>query len=80
MARTKQPKTNVQIVRDLMEFSKFGALSQMFIIDAITKQAALVAKSRPSDYPAGGFVEPTAWIGVAKEIEARMAEAYGRGM
>ena len=64
----RKPETNVQLVKRLMEFSKYGALSQMFIIDALIKQAQAVAKSAPKDYPPNSMVNPEAWIGVAREI------------
>jgi hypothetical protein len=69
-------KTNEQIVRDMMNFSKFGALSQMFIMDALTKHANAVAASTPADYPEGSMVHPEAWIGVAKEISEKLKEHY----
>lgn len=76
--KKEKRKTNVQIVTDLMEVSRYGALSQMFVIDALTKWSAKVAASKPSDYPADGLVDGRAWIGVAKEIQDRLNEAYSR--
>ncbi|WP_166296872.1 hypothetical protein [Bradyrhizobium sp. 2S1] len=37
-------KTNVQFVRDLMEHSQFGAMTQLFVLDALDKWSGMVAK------------------------------------
>jgi hypothetical protein len=68
-------KTNEQIVRDLMRFSRFGALSQVFVIDAIRKHADRVARATP-DQIGDGLISAEAWIGVAQEIKAIMDQAY----
>jgi stalled ribosome rescue protein Dom34 len=47
----RKPETNVQLVKRLMEFSKYGALSQLFIIDALLKQSEAVSRSTLTDYP-----------------------------
>jgi hypothetical protein len=72
--------TNEELVAHMMRFSNFGALSQMFIVDAITKAAEAVANSKPEDYPPERMmmVTPEAWIGVAQEIKATMDEFYNR--
>lgn len=65
-------KTNESIVRDIMRNSRFGALSQVFVMDALQKLADAVAASKPKDYPKNSFVHPEAWIGVAKEIQEKL--------
>ena len=72
----KKQKTNVQIVKEIMEFSDFGPLAQMFIIDAITKQAEAVSKTTAKDYPENMMIHPEAWINVAKEIKEKLEKAY----
>ena len=76
--RTKQRMTNVEFVTELMEFSQCGALSQIFIIDAIMKHADAVAKADAEklDHP---LIRGQAWIACAQEIKARMEAQYGRG-
>ena len=71
-------KTNVETITDIMEFSNFGAMAQVFVIDAVTKMAGLVARSKVEDYPENGFINPEAWIGVAKEIEGKLNKEYIR--
>jgi len=74
MKKSKRPLTNIEIVVDAMRFSEYGAMAQVFIIDAIQKHADRVAKSVPSDYPPNQFISPEIWIGVAKEIQSKMKE------
>lgn len=72
-------KTNVQIVADLMNYSEYGAMSQLFIIDAITKQAEAVAKMDPEELEKSKsfqLINPRAWVGVAKEIQERLNKMY----
>jgi hypothetical protein len=70
-AKHKEPKTNVEFVTDLMEFSRFGALAQLFIIDALDKWSKIVADAPPIEHP---MVNGTAWKGVAAEIQRKIAE------
>jgi hypothetical protein len=66
--KQKRPRTNVEFVKEMMEFSEYGAMAQLFIIDALYKQAKIVSKSKVEDYPENGFIHPESWIGVATEI------------
>ena len=70
--KTKR-KTNEQIVMGIMRYSRHGALSQLFVMDALYKFSKLVAESKPKDYGKNPFVHPEAWIGVAKEIRDALA-------
>ena len=83
MAKARKPKplTNVQLVTQIMNVSKFGAMSQIFIIDAILKQAEAVARMPLEDLKAAmannGMVSAQAWHGVATEIADKMkAQGY----
>lgn len=68
-------KTNVERIVDVMQFSAYGALSQVFVVDAVVKHAEAVAKATPDELAAmeGGPVSPAAWQGVAREIAGKMA-------
>lgn len=68
----KKRKTNVQIVTDIMNNSEYGALAQLFVMDALTKMSKTISKTQVSDYPPDGFVAPESWIGVAKEIRKKL--------
>lgn len=77
--KTSDPKTNVQVVTDLMEFSKYGAMAQLFVIDALSKVAKKVALSPPEAFASmeGGFINPEVWKGVAREISEKLALHLG---
>ena len=79
MARKRKPKSNVDVVIDIMEYSTYGALAQVFIMDAIAKHADAVAKMTAADFPegVGAMVAPSHWIGVAKEIKVKMDAHLG---
>ena len=66
-------KTNVELVTEMMEFSRFGALSQLFIIEAIGQYSGMVINSPPEALDGmKGFINPEAWRGVAKEIASKL--------
>lgn len=71
------PKTNVEFVTNLMEYSPHGALAQAFIVQAIRSYAEAVAKTTPVD-DGKSFINPEAWHGVAVDIIARMDKFYRR--
>jgi hypothetical protein len=76
--KTAQPriyqKTNVQAVTDIMEFSMYGPLAQLFIIDALLKHSTIVADASVEEFASVGsaFISPVAWQGVAREIKRRV--------
>lgn len=72
-------RTNIEAVVDLMEYSQFGALAQIFVVDALGKQAKRVADA-PEEAFAGmkdGMIHPKAWQGVAREIEKKLDAHLG---
>ncbi|MEN7527877.1 hypothetical protein [Cupriavidus sp. DL-D2] len=64
-------KTNIEAVVDLMSFSQYGVLAQLFVIDALVKVADRAAKADPAtlDSP---MLSGKAWVGVAKEIQFKL--------
>lgn len=69
-------ETNEEIVLNIMSFSKHGALAQAFVIDALTKWSAIIAKEDPAKFDSP-MMNGNAWVGVAKEISDKLAEKYG---
>lgn len=61
----KTYETNTELVTRMMEYSPTGALSQMFIIEAISRYAKLVAESPPMDHP---MINGAAWKHTAEFI------------
>ena len=76
--RVVQPirKTNTKFVHDLMEYSKFGALTQAFIIEAITQYASKVAQADPKDL-GNGLINGHRWQEIAKDVNGALARQYG---
>jgi len=67
----RRPMTNVEKVEHIMTFSNYGALAQLFVIDALHKWSDIVSKASPGDV-GNGFVSGEAWIAVAKEIRDKL--------
>lgn len=73
----KEPMTNTEFVADLMAYSYHGALTQVFIIEAIRRYAEIIiAQSKPVEH-GNGCVSVIAWHEIAEEIKTRMEAAYG---
>ncbi|MFP5474145.1 MAG: hypothetical protein ACLGJD_10910 [Gammaproteobacteria bacterium] len=68
--------SNVEFITELMTFSRAGPLTQVFVIDALLKQARLVAAT-----PAERFERPmfsgAAWVAAAQEVLDRLEKVYG---
>jgi hypothetical protein len=75
--RKNQPETNVDFVTRIMEFSNYGPLAQLFILEAIRNWSDVVAKADPAkiDTP---MINGHAWVGVAKEIKAKLEDRSAR--
>jgi len=68
---TKRPMTNVEKVTHIMTYSKYGALAQLFVMDALHKWTDIITKAT-TEQVGNGFVNGEAWIGVAREIQANL--------
>lgn len=91
MEGQKYRPTNIDMVVDLMNHSRYGALSQVFVMEAIARYAEQMAEAteeeltpeEPEPAPDGTIrvnmgINPQAWIAVAKDIKARL-EAHDCG-
>jgi len=67
----KRPMTNIEKVTHLMTYSSYGALSQMFVMEALHKWSDIISRASTKDVD-NGFINPEAWIGVAKEIREQL--------
>ncbi|MFG7076900.1 hypothetical protein ACGYV5_26790 [Burkholderia pseudomallei] len=74
--------TNLECITNLMTFSRYGALAQAFIMDALSKHAAHVARmpleeltEKFGDQP---IVSAKAWHGVANEIHDKLEAHFAR--
>jgi hypothetical protein len=64
----KRPMTNIEKVTHIMTYSNYGALSQMFVMEALHKWSGIISKASPEQVD-NGFINGEAWIGVAGEIQ-----------
>lgn len=78
MSRMHHQKTNQQIVREAMAFSRYGALAEVFVMNAVMEAAERIAKMDPENAPRSAMINPKAWIGVAQEIKDKFDRHYGR--
>ena len=75
---TSEPRmTNVEFVTELMQFSRYGALAQMFVIDALAKHSAVVAATDDPSVFSTGLFDGQAWVACAKDIKRQLDEHYG---
>lgn len=68
------PKTNVEIITEIMEFSRCGALAQLFIMDSVARHAERIAAASLDELKSmeGGLISPAAWKATAAEIAEKM--------
>lgn len=73
--RGEQRATNVDIVTGIMNFSRHGALAQLFVVDALTKWSEKIASVDPAEVDSP-MLSGKAWVSVAKEIKDKLDAAY----
>lgn len=78
MARNRRPRTNVEFVAELMEYSRHGALAQLFVLDALDKWSKIISETDPAKLD-NVLVNGEAWKSVAKEINDKIAARYQGG-
>lgn len=70
--------TNQELLSQLMNYSRYGALAELFVIDAVIKQADEIAAMPVQDVEAQmreDFISGRSWHGVAVEISRKFKEA-----
>lgn len=71
-------KSNEMMVRDLMEVSPYGALAQVFIIEAIRYYSERVAAQSAVSDPSA-IIDPAVWHAIAKDVLRRLEHNYNDG-
>ena len=75
-SESKHIRTNEEFLGELMMFSPYGALCQVFIIEAIRNYAERVSNSpTPIEHGTGVFSE-IAWHGVGVDILKKLKDNY----
>ncbi|AGK48308.1 hypothetical protein BTI_471 [Burkholderia thailandensis MSMB121] len=74
--------TNLECLTDIMTYSRFGALAQAFVMDALSKHAERIA-TVPLDklqeqFGAHSLISVEAWQGVAREIHDKLEAHFAR--
>ena len=64
----KRPMTNIEKVTHIMSYSNYGALAQLFVMEALLRWSDIVSKADANKVD-NGLISGEAWIGVAKEIQ-----------
>jgi hypothetical protein len=58
--------------RTLTKILKSHPLATMMAIEALLRYSAMVAESKPEDYPARGLINPESWIQLGKDIQQQL--------
>lgn len=66
-------KTNTEFVTELMEYSPYGALVQVFILTALESFSKVVIEEPPLDHP---LISGEAWKGVAQDVLQKLHARY----
>ncbi|RUS67740.1 hypothetical protein CUZ56_00217 [Saezia sanguinis] len=73
----KKRMTNIEFVTDLMQYSKYGVMAQLFVIEALHCYSDTVANAAPEQLKElGEFINPQAWQGVAREIAEKIENRH----
>lgn len=60
-------KTNIECIRDIMNYSAHGALIQAFVMQALTEYSNQVMAAKIEDLDTG-LISGAAWQGCAREV------------
>ena len=71
--KATKPKTNIQLVRHMMEYSAAGALKQAFVIEALMSYSNQILKDKEA-WPQNSFVSQEAWQTCAEEVITSITE------
>jgi len=67
-------KTNEEVVHDIMNFSRYGALCQAFVISALEQYCKRVGAASEASLQTD-FMPPGVWKGIGAEVLAKLQAA-----
>ncbi|AOK22705.1 hypothetical protein WK67_08070 [Burkholderia ubonensis] len=74
--------TNLECLTDIMTFSRYGALAQAFVMDALSKHAERVSNvpldALQKQFGVHPLISVEAWQGVAREIHTKLEAHFAR--
>jgi hypothetical protein len=74
----KQLNCNEDLVRDLLNYSPYGALGQAFVMEAIQAYAKGMLAAPRADETDNEFISQATWRGIAADVKARCDAFYRR--
>lgn len=66
-------KTNVEFITHLMEYSRTGAIMQLFVIGALDVYSRATIANPPKEIM-NGSINADAWLAAAKEVDAALRD------
>ncbi|HDR9201837.1 TPA: hypothetical protein QDB48_003163 [Burkholderia vietnamiensis] len=69
---------NLECLTEIMTFSRYGALAQAFVMDALSQYAERVATTPPDQLQVNPMISARAWQGVAQEIRTKLEAHFSR--
>jgi hypothetical protein len=66
--------TNQEFLMDMMTFSRFGPMTEVFIMEAVRLHAQAAAVQDPDNADQNSMVSPHLWANVARDIAARFEQ------
>jgi hypothetical protein len=69
--RRARRMTNQEFLIDLMNFSRFGPMAEVFVMEAVRLHAIAIAAQDPDKADQNSMVSPHLWVNVARDIAAR---------
>ncbi|WP_441460300.1 hypothetical protein [Burkholderia thailandensis] len=74
--------TNLECLTDIMTFSRYGALAQAFVMDALSQHAERVATvplyTLQQQFGVHALISIEAWQGVAREIHTKLEAHFAQ--
>ena len=68
--------SNEEFVQHLMSFSQYGAMTQIFVIEAIRFYAESVSRTPEPTEDSNEMINPKLWHRIATDITKAMKEQY----
>lgn len=72
-----QLQTNVEFITELMEFSRFGAMVQPFVIEALRHRVEEIANYPHPEHFSNELFDGAYWQAIAKDVSRQLSEKYG---
>jgi hypothetical protein len=65
---------NQEFLTDMMTFSRFGPMTEVFVMEAVRLHAQAVAAQNPDNADQDAMISPHLWVNVARDIKARFEQ------